>query len=116
MNTPYGISPGEGKSKKLLINLPFESAQKAEWLAGELKVSQAEAIRRAVSAYAEQLKNENEQEELHHRRLKAYAELKEIRKMIKPDPGFNAARVIRQYRDHDRLAQLRGRREKGKQE
>jgi len=112
MNTPHGISPAEGKSKKFLINLPIESAKKAEWLAGELNVSKAEAIRRAVSAYAEQLKNENEQEDIHRRRLSAYAELKEIRKMIKPDSGFNAVRVIREYRDHDRLALLKERQEK----
>ena len=43
MSTPHDISSGEGKSKKYLISLRVESAAKAEWLAGELNVSKAEA-------------------------------------------------------------------------
>jgi hypothetical protein len=100
-------------TKRIILSLPDEALQQADQWATELKVSRAEFIRRAVTTYAEESRRKKENEEILHRREIAFKETERIRKSFNKvkDPNWDPVKIIREWRDKDRLARMYERQE-----
>jgi hypothetical protein len=95
-------------TKRTILSLPEEALKQADQLASELHVSRAEFIRRAVGAYAEELKKKKEEEEIRRQREEACRGIDEIREKygVFNESGIDSTKVIREWREKDRLARM----------
>ena len=100
-------------TKRTILSLPEEALRQADELAAELHVSRAEFIRRAISAYAEELRRKKEAEELRRQREAAGRETDRLRKEFGKvkDPSWDPVKIIREWRDKDRLDRMYERQE-----
>jgi|GEM_PF-2131213 hypothetical protein len=101
-------------TKRAILSLSEETLQKADALAEELGVSRAEFIRRAINAYAEELRKKKEEEAILLKREKACRETDRLREEFSKikDPNWDPVRIIREWRDKDRLDRMYERQEK----
>lgn len=100
-------------TKRTILSLSEEALKQADQLADELHVSRAEFFRRAVSAYAEEMRKKKEEKALRLQREEAFRETENIRKRyghIGKD-GPDSTQIIRAWRDRDRLTRMYERQE-----
>ena len=93
-------------TKRTILSLPEEALKEADELASELHISRAEFIRRAVTAYAGELRKQKEEEEIRRQRTEAIKGIKELQKYFRSKPGEDSTEVIREWRDKDRMARM----------
>lgn len=98
-------------SKRAILSLPEESLEQADQLASELHVSRAEFIRRAVSAYAEELRRRKEEGEIRREREEAFKGIRELQKYFHSEPGWDPVKIIRKWRDKGGMVGLYEKRE-----
>lgn len=101
-------------TKRAILNLSDETLRLADTLSDELGVSRAEFIRRAIHAYAENLRKKKEEETLLRKREEACRETDRLREEFSKvkDPDWDPVKIIREWRDKDRLDRMYERREK----
>lgn len=100
-------------TKRTILTLPEEALNQADQLASELHVSRAEFFRRALSAYAEELRKQKQELETRRQKEEAFRETENLRKRyghIGKD-GPESTQVIREWRDRDRLTRMYERQE-----
>lgn len=89
--------------RRTILSFSEEALQEADQLASELHVSRAELFRRAVVAYADEIRRKKEEEEIQRQRREAVegiARLREEFSRVK-DPNWDPVKVIREWRDRD---------------
>jgi Fe-S-cluster containining protein len=93
--------------------LPDEALQQADQMASELHVSRAEFFRQAVAAYANALRKKKEEEAIYRQREEACRGIDEIREKYgsSGDKSWDSTKIIREWRDKDRLDRMNGRQE-----
>ena len=100
-------------TKRTILTLPEEALKQADAWAGELHVSRAEFIRRAVAAYSEEMHRKKEKDEILKQRAEAGRETDRLRHEFSKikDPQWNPVKIIREWRDKDRLTRMYERQE-----
>lgn len=90
-------------TKRTIMSLSEESLKQADDWAQKLHISRAEFIRRAVTAYAEEMRRKKEEEEILRQRAEAGRETDHLRREFGKvkDPKWDPVRVIREWRDRD---------------
>lgn len=93
-------------TKRTILSLPEEVLRQADQWTEDLQISRAEFIRRAITAYSAELKKKKAEEEIRKEREQAFRELERLQTLFKPEPGWDPVKVIREWRDKDRMARL----------
>jgi predicted transcriptional regulator len=95
-------------TKRTILSLSEETLKQVDRLAAEMDVSRAEFIRRAIAAYAGEIGRKQEEERICRKRAEAIGEIERLREEFSKvkDPDWDPVRVIREWRDKDRMARM----------
>ena len=95
-------------TKRTILSLSEAALEQADRLAAELDISRAEYIRRAIAAYSEELSRKKEEERICRKRAEAIRGIERLREEFSKvkDPHWDPVRVIREWRDKDRMARI----------
>lgn len=95
-------------NKRTILSLSEEIMRQADELAREQSVSRAEWIRRAMIAYVEECRRKKEEETILRERKGAFKETERIRREFAglKDPDWDPVKIIREWRDKDRLDRI----------
>ena len=93
--------------KRVLLNFKEDELAQLDSVAKEMGESRAGAMRHAVRLLTVHKEKERSEAERRSRIDRALRDLGEIGKIAARDKAWDPAKIIRQYRDHDRLQQKR---------